>query len=135
MGVRIKVSHVFLFSSLSLYERAVVSAGLEFRSDKLWDHYIQWETSKKRVVEAFALFKRLIAVPTQLYSANFEKYVDLMLFPPFSRRLGENACLSDTARFCPKRAFVFYFSVDSLVFYCYTDSLVPFSGQFHQICF
>ena len=59
----------------SLYDRAVVSAGLEFRSDKLWDHYIQWETSRKRVVEAFGVFKRLIAVPTQLYSANFEKYV------------------------------------------------------------
>jgi len=58
----------------SLYDRAVVSAGLEFRSDKLWDHYIQWETSRKRVVEAFGVFKRLIAVPTQLYSANFEKF-------------------------------------------------------------
>ena len=75
MYVCAAVPHSSLRFPSSLYDRAVVSAGLEFRSDKLWDHYIQWETSRKRVVEAFGVFKRLIAVPTQLYSANFEKYV------------------------------------------------------------
>ena len=50
-----------------------MSAGLEFRSDKLWDHYISWEASIEEYRRVFALFNKLIAIPTQLYSANFEK--------------------------------------------------------------
>ena len=57
----------------SLYERAITSAGLEFRSDKLWDHYINWETSKEEFKRVYALFNKLISIPTQLYSANFDK--------------------------------------------------------------
>ena len=26
------------------YERAVTDCGREWRSDKLWDHYVKWET-------------------------------------------------------------------------------------------
>ena len=57
-----------------MYERAIVSGGLEFRSDKLWDHYINWETSKEEFQRVYTLLNKLIAIPTQLYSANFEKY-------------------------------------------------------------
>ena len=64
-----------LFHANSLYDRAITSAGLEFRSDKLWDHYVNWETSKKELGRVYALFEKLIAIPTQMYSANFEKYV------------------------------------------------------------
>ena len=66
----------------SLYERAITSAGLEFRSDKLWDHYISWEASIEEYGRVYALFNKLITIPTQQYSANFEKWglIDFWMF-------------------------------------------------------
>ncbi|XP_052766184.1 pre-mRNA-processing factor 39-like isoform X2 [Mya arenaria] len=60
-----------------LYERAITAAGTDFRSDKLWDNYINWEkmTDLQRVT---GLYDRLFRIPTQLYSHhydNFKKHV------------------------------------------------------------
>ncbi|XP_069114991.1 pre-mRNA-processing factor 39-like isoform X1 [Argopecten irradians] len=54
-----------------LYERALSSAGHDFRSDKLWDSYISWEKDLVRVTE---LYHRLLAIPTQLYSHHFDNF-------------------------------------------------------------
>ena len=64
----------WLFSSFhSLFERAVSSAGEEFRADKLWDAYIEWEKSQGQLQRVTALYDRVFMVPTQNYSQHFEK--------------------------------------------------------------
>lgn len=60
-----------------LYERAITAAGTDFRSDKLWDNFMNWEKERdlRRVT---ALYDRLFRIPTQLYSHhydNFKKHV------------------------------------------------------------
>ena len=60
-------------SFCSLFERAVSSAGEEFRADKLWDAYIEWEKSQGQLQRVTALYDRVFKVPTQNYSQHFEK--------------------------------------------------------------
>ncbi|KAK3092313.1 hypothetical protein FSP39_001188, partial [Pinctada imbricata] len=55
----------------NLYERAVGSCGMEFRSDKLWDAFIAWEKDPIRVT---ALYDRILSIPTQLYSHHFDNF-------------------------------------------------------------
>lgn len=55
------------------FERAIDECGLEFRSDKLWDAYIKWETDAKRYNKVLGIYDRLVAVPTQGYSTHFNK--------------------------------------------------------------
>lgn len=59
----------------SQFERAVNACGLEFRSDKLWEAYIKWETENKRLNNVINVYDRLLDTPTQGYSSHFEKYV------------------------------------------------------------
>lgn len=59
----------------SQFERAVNACGLEFRSDKLWEAYIKWETENKRLNNVISVYDRLLDTPTQGYSSHFEKYV------------------------------------------------------------
>lgn len=61
----------------SQFERAVTACGLEFRSDKLWEAYIKWETETKRLKNVINVYNKLLATPTQGYSSHFEKYVQL----------------------------------------------------------
>ena len=63
----------FPFLWFSLFERAVNTAGFEFRSDKLWDAYIEWEKSQGQLQRVTALYDKVMTVPTQMYSQHFEK--------------------------------------------------------------
>lgn len=57
----------------SQFERAVTACGLEFRSDKLWEAYIKWETENKRLNNVISVYDRLLTTPTQGYSSHFDK--------------------------------------------------------------
>lgn len=67
------ISFLFVFLLHSLFERAVSTAGEEFRADKLWDAYIEWEKSQGQLQRVTALYDRVFKVPTQNYSQHFEK--------------------------------------------------------------
>ncbi|CAG9773228.1 unnamed protein product [Ceutorhynchus assimilis] len=58
------------------FERALGACGLEFRSDRLWDTYIKWETEGKRLQKVTSLFDRLLAIPTQGYTSHFDSFQD-----------------------------------------------------------
>lgn len=42
------------------------AAGLEFRSDKLWEDYINWEIEQGNLAEALAVYDRLLKVDRPL---------------------------------------------------------------------
>ena len=67
------IMKVSLLRICRLYERAITAAGTDFRSDKLWESYIDWELELNNPVHVTALFDRVLAVPTHLYSQHFEK--------------------------------------------------------------
>jgi len=54
------------------YERAVTECGREWRSDKLWDHYVKWETEAGEVARVYQLYQRILKVPTQGAAHNLE---------------------------------------------------------------
>lgn len=55
------------------FERAIDACGLEFRSDKLWEAFIKWETEGKRVSKVVAIYDRLLGTPTQGYNNHFDR--------------------------------------------------------------
>uniref|UniRef100_UPI00358E2AC5 pre-mRNA-processing factor 39 isoform X2 n=1 Tax=Myxine glutinosa TaxID=7769 RepID=UPI00358E2AC5 len=58
----------------SLFELAMAAAGTDFRSDKLWDMYINWERDRGQLRDVTTIFDVLLGVPTQLYSHHFDKF-------------------------------------------------------------
>lgn len=71
----------------SQYERALNVCGLEFRSDKLWEAYIKWETEGKRLRRVVKIFDRLLATPTLGYNSHFGSFSDLMRAHPLDELL------------------------------------------------
>ena len=66
----------------SQYERALDVCGLEFRSDKLWEAYIKWETEAKRLQRVVGIYDRLLATPTLGYNSHFGSFSDLVRANP-----------------------------------------------------
>lgn len=67
----------------SQFERSLGACGLEFRSDRLWEHYIKWECEGKRTGHAMRLYERLLVTPTQGYMQHFENFQEhVMANPP-----------------------------------------------------
>uniref|UniRef100_A0A2P2I0P4 Pre-mRNA-processing factor 39-like n=1 Tax=Hirondellea gigas TaxID=1518452 RepID=A0A2P2I0P4_9CRUS len=56
------------------FERATKSCGIEFRSDKMWDAYINWENSNKRYSCVTAIYDRLLATPVSKYMQHWTKF-------------------------------------------------------------
>ena len=62
----------------SQYERAMVECGKEWKSDKLWDHYVKWEMEEKNLPEVFQLYQRMLKIPTHGLSRNLEAFIAFM---------------------------------------------------------
>ena len=57
------------------FERAVLSAGREWRADKLWDAYIKWEAvDQKRLPNVLNIYDRILATATQGLSNQFDVF-------------------------------------------------------------
>ncbi|XP_034017499.1 pre-mRNA-processing factor 39 [Thalassophryne amazonica] len=56
------------------YEHAVLAAGTDFRSDRLWESYVNWETEQQRLANVTAIYDRILGIPTQLYSQHFQRF-------------------------------------------------------------
>ncbi|XP_028996964.1 pre-mRNA-processing factor 39 [Betta splendens] len=58
------------------YEHAVLAAGTDFRSDRLWESFINWETEQQKLANVTAVYDRILGIPTQLYSQHFQRFKD-----------------------------------------------------------
>ncbi|XP_054474011.1 pre-mRNA-processing factor 39 isoform X2 [Anoplopoma fimbria] len=58
------------------YEHAVAAAGTDFRSDRLWESFITWETEQEKLANVTAIYDRVLGIPTQLYSQHFQRFKD-----------------------------------------------------------
>ncbi|XP_037606894.1 pre-mRNA-processing factor 39 isoform X1 [Sebastes umbrosus] len=56
------------------YEHAVRAAGTDFRSDRLWESYINWETEQNKLANVTAIYDLVLSIPTQLYSQHFQRF-------------------------------------------------------------
>ncbi|XP_049776304.1 pre-mRNA-processing factor 39-like [Schistocerca cancellata] len=56
------------------FEKAISACGMEFRSDRLWESYIKWESEGKRLQNVTALYDRLLLIPTQGYTNHFDNF-------------------------------------------------------------
>jgi len=60
----------------SNFEKALETCGLEFRSDRLWEAYIKWETENKNLQNITNIYDRLLATPTQGYQSHFDGFCE-----------------------------------------------------------
>ncbi|XP_066575068.1 pre-mRNA-processing factor 39 isoform X2 [Amia ocellicauda] len=58
----------------SAFESAVSAAGLEFRSDRLWEMFVDWEREQGELRAVTAVFDRVLSMPTQLYSQHYQRF-------------------------------------------------------------
>ncbi|KAM9704538.1 pre-mRNA-processing factor 39 [Menidia menidia] len=58
------------------YEHSVLAAGTDFRSDRLWESFINWETEQQKLSNVTTLYDRILGIPTQLYSQHFQRFKD-----------------------------------------------------------
>ncbi|XP_034999996.1 pre-mRNA-processing factor 39 isoform X1 [Hippoglossus stenolepis] len=58
------------------YEQSVLAAGTDFRSDRLWESFISWETEQEKLANVTAVYDRILGIPTQLYSQHFQSFKD-----------------------------------------------------------
>lgn len=66
--------HKILFPPIiSAYEHAVLAAGTDFRSDRLWESFVNWETEQQKLANVTAIYDRILGIPTQLYSQHFQR--------------------------------------------------------------
>ncbi|XP_045596489.1 pre-mRNA-processing factor 39 isoform X2 [Procambarus clarkii] len=56
------------------FERAMDTCGLEFKSDKLWESYIAWESAGKRWKNVTLLYERILGTPTSKYMQHWQKF-------------------------------------------------------------
>ncbi|VVC39816.1 Tetratricopeptide-like helical domain,HAT (Half-A-TPR) repeat [Cinara cedri] len=62
----------------SQFEEGLEMCGLEYRSDRLWDHYIKWEIDHNKLANAFDIYNRLLATQTIGYLTHFENFKDFV---------------------------------------------------------
>lgn len=70
-----------IYGNFRQYERALNTCGMEFRSDALWEHFINFETENKKLKRVFGLYARILQVPTRLFNRHWDKYVDSFHLP------------------------------------------------------
>ena len=56
-------------------EKALATAGLEYRSDSLWEHIIEWETERNNLRYVTNVFRQVIAIPTKLYNKHWDNFI------------------------------------------------------------
>ncbi|KAM4721590.1 pre-mRNA-processing factor 39-like [Rhinophrynus dorsalis] len=61
-----------------VFKSAVAAAGLDFRSDKLWNMYTEWEIAQGNFKGARAIYDHVLTIPTQLYRRHHERFKELV---------------------------------------------------------
>ena len=64
----ILTSYLFAFIS-------VQTVGLDFRSDVLWERYIDWELERKNLRNVTSIYRRLVAIPTKLFNRHWDNFI------------------------------------------------------------
>ncbi|KAF6202489.1 hypothetical protein GE061_002885 [Apolygus lucorum] len=60
------------------FDLAINKCGLEFRSDRLWTLYVQWEMENRRHQKVMAIYDRLLETPIQNLKNHFEDFQDFV---------------------------------------------------------
>jgi pre-mRNA-processing factor 39 len=60
------------------FERAISVCGLEFRSDRLWELYINWEIERDDLRRVFEIYDKLLSIPTQFHTTHWDNFQDLV---------------------------------------------------------
>lgn len=62
----------------SKFEEGLKMCGLEYRSDRLWDHYIKWEIDQNKLLNASNIYNRLLTTQTLGYVQHFENFKEFV---------------------------------------------------------
>ncbi|XP_066845427.1 LOW QUALITY PROTEIN: pre-mRNA-processing factor 39-like [Anser cygnoides] len=77
-----------------VFEAAVAAAGMDFRSDKLWELYVEWERERGDLRAVTAIYDRVLSMPTQLYSHHWERFQEHVRLHPHGHPVPRGAALA-----------------------------------------
>ncbi|CAI4231304.1 unnamed protein product [Auanema sp. JU1783] len=63
-----------------LYSRALATAGLEFKSDSLWNHAITWQETRGDWKTVSEIYDKLLTIPTMMYKSHYERFESIINF-------------------------------------------------------
>ena len=56
-------------------ERAIQVVGLDFKSDVLWERYLEWEHDRRNLQYMTDIYSRLSCVPTKLFNKHWDNLI------------------------------------------------------------
>ena len=56
-------------------EKAIATAGLEYRADPLWEYFIERETTRENLRFVTDLYRRVVGTPTKLYNKHWDNFI------------------------------------------------------------
>ncbi len=56
-------------------EDAIQKVGLDYRSDTLWERYLEWEADHGDLRWVTGIYKRLVSIPTRLYNRHWDSFI------------------------------------------------------------
>ncbi len=56
-------------------ERGIMTVGLDFKSDLLWERYLEWELERKNLEYVTEIYARLVRIPTKLYNKHWDNFI------------------------------------------------------------
>ena len=56
-------------------EKAIATAGLEYRADPLWEYFLERETSRENLRFVTDLYRRVVGTPTKLYNKHWDNFI------------------------------------------------------------
>jgi len=58
----------------SMFDRAIIACGSDFKSDKIWEAYLSWERNAERWSRVTYVYDRLLATPNSKYAQQWAKF-------------------------------------------------------------
>ena len=68
-----KLFEKLLFSSKSLFERAITTVGDDYLASTLWDKYIEFEESQEEYARVLQLYTRVLSIPLKSLQQYWER--------------------------------------------------------------
>jgi len=71
-----------------IYQRAVEACGKEFRSDKIWEAYVEWEKQNDKT-KVLAVYKQLLGTVVQRHQRHYDRFREWLYLTPVTEMMSD----------------------------------------------
>lgn len=71
-----------------IYQRAVDACGKEFRSDKIWEAYVEWEKQNDKM-KVLGVYKQLLGTIVQRHQRHYDRFREWLFLTPVTEMMSD----------------------------------------------